>query len=964
MLAGLVGTCWAAGATAAPAPVDTTLAALRAARRADVRAATAAATAVGRPARLTLLVIPVDFADHRLPADWDPGVALGARLSAVLPTAFEGAQVADAPLLPAGSLWHYFRVASCGRADLDLVLAPLVRLAAPASAYSDRWLAGATRTRRLAQEALEGAREAGIAFSRLDNDGPDGFPGTGDDDGELDGALILHNEIGDENDAQDGLIQALQYYLEGPVTDRGTLARLYAVASLHSELGVWAHEAAHLLGLEDRYDPFLPVTGSEVAGRGGLGVFSLMAAGAFGFGGRGPALPDAYSCAQLGWRDVVTRRGLPGAAADTLRPPPTGAQVWRVWTRGEQGAEYFLLETRGDPAAGLYDQAGMAPGELLVLHVDESLPERAQSSLDPDTRHLRVRLLEADGDGTLAEGLDAGGPSDCFPNAEGADALTPDTIPASSGYGGPTEVSLTDIAPSQTEVACVLRLVDSATPACLVTFAFEPAEAGACLLRLGATETGVPIAGLFAEIAVTAGQSWGSFAGGALSVSVPLLRDPATLSWSPAEPPVWYLAAEGGEETALTQFAIRLTGEPGFAQETSRSWLWSRASDPLDFAGDWPQEWTIEDAGSLPGTTWHRWSDSGVARADGGAALACTGTAYVDAGSWPLVSYANGADITLMSGPLPPAALAVRLIHSMHGELVRPGIAFDGGVVEFLLPDGSVAAAQPVDGYDGRIAPQAACALHDRPAFAAEDSLGAQGEAIWRADVFLVPRAGAGPVRLRLRFASDTLYRGRGWLVASLQTLTMAPQSAFPVAWEPALSPDAGGDLVWNWPGQVAASFHVEVSEDNGATWLPGGDCPALPESGGGAFHLAAATPGCRRLARVLALTALGPVASRPVVAGAPRSEREPPPLGLPYPNPSAGAVRVMVELPTEARGRLWALDLRGRRVREWPLAGGARLLAWDGLDGRGQRVAAGLYLFHLEEAGGRRATRKVVVLP
>ncbi|MHB8080106.1 MAG: hypothetical protein ACYDIE_12730, partial [Candidatus Krumholzibacteriia bacterium] len=603
-------------------PADTTLAVLRASRRATVRAATAAALTRGVPARLTVLVIPVDFADRRLPDDWDPGAALGPLLTAPSAGAPATSQAASTPL----SLRDYFRAASCARADPDLVLAPLVHLPEAAAAYSDLDLNGYTRTRRLATEALSGARAAGVPFSRLDNDGPDGFPGTADDDGEVDGVLILHSDIGTENDPAAGLIEALQYYLVDPVDDRGTLARLYAVAALRSPLGVWAHETAHLFGLEDRYDPFLPVTGGDLAGTGGLGVFSLMAAGALVDGGRFPALPDAYSAAQLGWRDVVVRRGLPGAAADTLRPPPTGAEVWRVWTRGEAGSESFLLEARGGPGLDRVDRH--LPAGLVVLHLDESLPERAQSSPDPALRHLRVRLVEADGDGSLAAGLDTGSAADMFPGTTARVELTPASTPSSAGYAGPTEVALTGIT-ALDDGGVALAVVDATTPACALAFAFDPPVDGTFPLRLVATELGPPTADLTAELTAVSDPPWGTFAGGALVVTVPLVRDPVARSWRPASPVVWTPSGDPAVGAVATRFAIRLSAAAGFSQAYARDWLWSAGADPLDFAAAWPGEWRQETLVSSA-TTWHRWPDGAPLRADGGPVLACTGTAWPD----------------------------------------------------------------------------------------------------------------------------------------------------------------------------------------------------------------------------------------------------------------------------------------------------------------------------------------------
>ena len=193
------------------------------------------------PAPFGLLVIPVDFADTRLPAGWDAATELNARL-----------------LEPGNeSLRHYYQVASRDQVELRITTAPLIHLPLTRREYSDVGYQGFSRSRQLATEALLAVRALGLEFRSLDMDGPDGMPGSADDDGEVDGVLILHAGPGQENDAQDGLIQPLQFFLEEPVISGGIRASFYAVASLHSGPGIWAHETGHLLGMEDRYDPLL-----------------------------------------------------------------------------------------------------------------------------------------------------------------------------------------------------------------------------------------------------------------------------------------------------------------------------------------------------------------------------------------------------------------------------------------------------------------------------------------------------------------------------------------------------------------------------------------------------------------------------------------------------------------------------------------------------------------------------------
>ena len=82
------------------------------------------------------------------------------------------------------------------------------------------------------------------------------------------------------------------------------------------------------------------------------------------------------------------------------------------------------------------------------------------------------------------------------------------------------------------------------------------------------------------------------------------------------------------------------------------------------------------------------------------------------------------------------------------------------------------------------------------------------------------------------------------------------------------------------------------------------------------------------------------------------------------WPNPVRGRSQFRIEGGSGERVRVTVLDAAGRRVRELDglaAAGGARI-GWDGRDGNGHRVAAGLYFAHAH-AGDRSAAIRFVVL-
>ena len=89
--------------------------------------------------------------------------------------------------------------------------------------------------------------------------------------------------------------------------------------------------------------------------------------------------------------------------------------------------------------------------------------------------------------------------------------------------------------------------------------------------------------------------------------------------------------------------------------------------------------------------------------------------------------------------------------------------------------------------------------------------------------------------------------------------------------------------------------------------------------------------------------------------------------LGDSYPNPFNPAVVLPLELATDAAEvSLRVYDVLGRRVRQvWqgPLGAGSHRFTWDGRDGTGKAVAAGVYLYQVE-VDGQVEAKKTTKLP
>ncbi len=922
---------------------------MRAQRRMQARTIQSNKADGDSPQSFGLLVIPVDFADWRLPENWTGTNNLA-------PSLF-GHQ--------GSTLENYFRVASDLRLNLQITQAPLIHLRGTRLDYHDSPFTALHGSRALATEALQAVTVAGIELRRLDNDGPDGIPGSPDDDGQVDGILILHGAPGQENDTQNGLITPLQYFLKDPVSSGGVQAAFYAVASLQSGLGIWAHETGHLLGMEDRYDPLLHPTdpGADVLSFGGLGRFSLMASGAWGTGGgQNPALPDAYSCLQLGWVQADNLISQPQTES-LMTPWRSGGQPAKVWNNGQPGTEFFLLETRNPEATFPFD-AGLPRGQMLIYHVDETVPEGYFKEEDSGAYHLRVRLVEADNDQFLQNGQDAGRPEDSFPGPLNNTSLTPVTFPSSQGYTGPTQVYLENLHSREDSVSFTL----TAAEAPVLTLQFRVAAgANPVSLSLKTESMGVPFSSLTCVL-TRSGTGGGEFPGGESQLEFNL--EPEGQVWIPTEP-LFYLKPANPQPGATTDFHFLFTADGVDLPPITQPWLWLSEGGIFDFQSPNWVFWEQEIPPDQTGTRWHLWDTAPFLTAAQTPVLACTGESFTTSANWPEVQYARRARTALISPVLGPEILAVQLVHAIEVEYLQPGTVMDGGTLFWQNAQGQFFPADPVDGWDAVISPRSNNSLGGRHALA--DSilvLDGQDQPQWRCDVVSVPEEG-GPWRLRLEFSSNFLWRRKGWFIAQMLPLAEKPTSAFPLIWDTKAEHCPGG-LFWSYPSPIEdfsqpqveffapderrfrSLSHLEplIHPCEDGFFIPTQDLlAALPQ--GGLF---------RHQVRIMAQWAGNAVTSREIVVFPDNGAQPIIFLEQPFPNPSTGGLKFLVDIPAGQTARLQVFDLRGRVVHQQDFPPGRQQVFWAGQDNQGRRLAAGSYFLRLD-GSNFSMSRKVVLI-
>ena len=182
-----------------------------------------------------------------------------------------------------------------------------------AGVYSQGGDPGDAHVGEMIKELLD-ANDGAVNFGLYDNDGPDGVPNSGDDDGFVDLLCVLHSFRGGECGISANIVSHTWSYSVWPVSGGfayttndaragGGFIQVddYTVAPALScttpanqviEIGVLCHEFGHGLGLPDLYD--------RDGGSNGIGHWGIIGSGSWNTPSR-PAHPEAWTRVELGW---------------------------------------------------------------------------------------------------------------------------------------------------------------------------------------------------------------------------------------------------------------------------------------------------------------------------------------------------------------------------------------------------------------------------------------------------------------------------------------------------------------------------------------------------------------------------------------------------------------------------------------------------------------------------------------
>jgi M6 family metalloprotease-like protein len=316
-----------------------------------------------------------------------------------------------------GSVRAYYREVSDGRLDLEIDVDRGWRTLPFRQDVYSRPDFGAETLLRHVVDSVQADAPA-YDWGQYDNDGPDGRPNSGDDDGMVDALIIMHSELGKEctpfdpklvNHLQSSrrlLSLISQQYPRGyPTHSRRATRGLDSMIAIDVFIimagqggddgctagptratGAVTHELGHVLGIPELYD-------NDVSVGPGIGRWGLM-----GLGGiQTPARPvgmSGWTLSQLGW---ITQVVVETDTVLDLRPIEVSDTAYVIPISGTH--EYLLLSNRQaigvDSSVVMHSPYGGVLSEgLLVWHVD-SLLMRERGFGDGSCWKQRATLCES-----------------------------------------------------------------------------------------------------------------------------------------------------------------------------------------------------------------------------------------------------------------------------------------------------------------------------------------------------------------------------------------------------------------------------------------------------------------------------------------------------------------------------------------------------------------------------------------
>ncbi len=382
----------------------------------------------------------------------------------------------------AGTLTDFYRDASGGLLTVEGVVAPWVRTSLTVAEVvgESSGLGDNTGTGDYLVEAV-GLVDEVIDFTQFDNDGPDGVPNSGDDDGIVD---VVNFEFQEISASCGGPAiwphrSAMVFWLGDALATEDVgfdgnpmLIFGYTITSAADctgetlqTAGVVSHEFGHVLGLPDLYHP---IDGIQPQNRRWvLGCWGLMAAGSWGCGDGstrgvsfGPTHFSPWSKEHLGWVEWVDADD----AFDeefVLGPAQQSGEALRV-PLDDDDVEFLVLEYR--PQLGF--DANLPSSGVLMYHWDLAgvrRPDRGSprpylfSMVEADGR--ADLLLTAENGGNRGEASDAWGQSGA-PQAFLNNETSPGTL--RHAESAPSRVTIHSIVAAGDEAR--VRLTSSRVP--------------------------------------------------------------------------------------------------------------------------------------------------------------------------------------------------------------------------------------------------------------------------------------------------------------------------------------------------------------------------------------------------------------------------------------------------------------------------------------------------------------------